>query len=169
MTFALKSALTTSALAASAFAAAVTFNPLTASASDFKFGIYLDKGQGGYKEVRSRAYGNKQFRRLFDGATPREVRPKHRLHRKLDRFGEPVCVNPQRISRRLHRQGWHDFHDLRIRRRALVFKAVRNNGLIYRLKIDKCSGYLLKANLAWGQYWSNLFSGQDYGYHNRRH
>ncbi len=167
-----------SAIAASAIAAAMIFNPMTASASDFKFGVYFDRTQDHaatykYQQVRHPANPNKQFRRLFDGPAPSarhlQRHKKRGLHRKFDRFGERVCASPRQIHRRLRRQGWFDFHDLRIRRRALIFKAVRNNGLIYRLKIDKCTGYLLKAKLAWGQYWAYLFGGDDYYGHDHGH
>ena len=72
-----------------------------------------------------------------------------------------VALQPAAVTRfdklaPVHRQGWQDFHDLRIRRKALVFKATRRNGLIYKLRVDRCSGTLLRAALDWGQYWSLL-------------
>ena len=130
-------------------------------------GAYRKQGQGD------------NLRRLFDGAAPQSMsksrkrsfgrsgrnRRDYRAMRKgryaYDIYDDEAvtCATPRQIHRRLLRQGWGQFHNLRIRPRVLAFKArQRHQGrasrdLTYNLRIDRCSGALLKAQLQWSDRW----------------
>ena len=55
------------------------------------------------------------------------------------------CVPHQEIRRALASEGWRDFHDLELRGDIAVLEARRPNGRPYNLKIDRCSGEIVKA------------------------
>ncbi len=82
---------------------------------------------------------------------PPPVRPRHagRRHGFGPGYAYPyrACLPRWKIRRKLRRQGWRDFHNLVIRRWAVKVNARRPNGLLYRLKIDRCRGVILKARL----------------------
>ena len=58
----------------------------------------------------------------------------------------PACAPRAEIRDRLIGQGWHDFHELDVRRRVAIVEARRPNGLPYRLTIDRCSGDIVSAD-----------------------
>jgi hypothetical protein len=61
------------------------------------------------------------------------------------RFAEG-CLPRREIRRRLHDQGWHGFHDIEILRSSARVSAQRSNGDLFRLKVDRCSGEVLRAD-----------------------
>ena len=63
------------------------------------------------------------------------------------------CRSPREIHRQMRRQGWRKFHNLRIRPTVLRFKARQRNGLTYNVKIDRCSGSLIKAKIQFQDRW----------------
>ena len=76
-----------------------------------------------------------------------------------------ACVPSHEIRRELNRDGWSDFRELELRDDAAIVMARRPNGQVYRLKIDRCSGQILRArplqehaggysSRRWAPYWS---------------
>lgn len=94
---------------------------------------------------------------------------KHRKHRQRQQSYDPVydgsadngnygsslkdgnyasrCLGRWQIEESLVQQGWRDFRGLELAPDVVGVTASRPNGLTYRLKIDKCSGVILAANL----------------------
>jgi hypothetical protein len=58
-----------------------------------------------------------------------------------------ACLNRWQIEDSLARQGWRGLHGLQLAPDTVGVTARRPNGLVYRLKIDKCSGVIIAANL----------------------
>ena len=94
---------------------------------------------------------NKQLNRSKKRRANRAGRRNH-LDYYEDDYGIS-CLSPRQIHRQLKRQGWRKFHNLRIRPTVLRFKARQRNGLTYHLKIDRCSGSLIKARLQLQDMW----------------
>jgi hypothetical protein len=63
------------------------------------------------------------------------------------RYGNTECLPRSEIQRRLLNEGWRDFHDLDFRDDVAVVRARRPSGDLYRLKVDRCSGDIVKAGL----------------------
>lgn len=57
------------------------------------------------------------------------------------------CLPRGEIKQRLVDGGWHDFFDLDIAGRSTRVKARRPNGDLFALKVDRCSGEVLRADL----------------------
>lgn len=57
------------------------------------------------------------------------------------------CLPRSEIRRRLVNEGWRDFHDLEFRDESAVVRARRPSGDLYRLKVDRCTGDIIKAAL----------------------
>jgi hypothetical protein len=57
------------------------------------------------------------------------------------------CLPRREIKRRLVDEGWHDFHDLDIARNVARVKARRPNGDLFVLKVDRCNGDVLHADV----------------------
>ncbi len=111
-----------------------------------------------------RRFGAADFRREF--SNPRDRARDRRRRQALPDLGRGMwqngCLAPRQIHRRLRRQGWWDFERLRVRPFVLKVRARRPNGLMYKLKVDRCTGVIVSAKLVWRQYWmSRLFR---YGY-----
>lgn len=62
------------------------------------------------------------------------------------RFAEG-CLPRREITRRLVDEGWRDFHDLDLSREAARVSARRPNGDLFRLKVDRCNGEVVRADL----------------------
>lgn len=75
------------------------------------------------------------------------AQPKHLRHG----YG---CVPRHVVRRRLIARGWRDFRRMRVRRRAVRVLASRPNGMVYRLRIDRCTGVILNARLL-RRHWRN--------------
>lgn len=57
------------------------------------------------------------------------------------------CLPHREIHRRLVEDGWHDFHDLEMRRNSALVNARRPNGDTFALKVDRCNGEVLRTDL----------------------
>lgn len=55
------------------------------------------------------------------------------------------CVPRHEIRRGLIRDGWSDFDDLELREGMAIVRARRPDGQPYRLRIDRCSGEIVRA------------------------
>ena len=53
----------------------------------------------------------------------------------------------RQIRHNLRRQGWFDFHNMKIRRGVIKINAQRADGCIFRLRIDRCTGAILRKRL----------------------
>jgi hypothetical protein len=66
------------------------------------------------------------------------------------------CLPRQEILRRLHENGWRDLHDAQPRGDVAAVTARRPDGLVYRLRVDRCSGVIVSARLVdHGQRWQS--------------
>lgn len=100
--------------------------------------------QSAYTDV---TYNERHYHRYFDGQRSKQHRFRQRHYN--DRG---YCVPPRRIYRRLSRLGFIEFFDLRLRPRVIKVKAVTRRGLTYALKIARCSGILIRAQLLFDDY-----------------
>lgn len=57
------------------------------------------------------------------------------------------CVPPRVIQDRLYRNGWYDVQEVNQRPGRVVLLARQDDGLLYRLSIDRCSGMVVNAHL----------------------
>lgn len=111
-------------------------------------------------KARQDQFGNRAFKRQFDGS-PRvrnhRFKRNHRPNGRRfggNRYWDNQCISPRRIHRRLVRQGWSDFHNLRLRRNQIRVKAYRPNGLLYNMRIQRCTGYIIRTQLDWSSVWN---------------
>ena len=74
-----------------------------------------------------------------------------------------TCLRPREVRHFLQRQGWRKFRRLRIGPFYIRTRAMRPNGLRYRLKIDRCTGVTVKAALIWRDY-QKLRKVRQYGW-----
>lgn len=70
---------------------------------------------------------------------PVYVEPRYRRH------AEPACAPRQVVMDRLRSEGWHDFHGVELREDAVIVEARQHNGRVFRLKVDRCTGEVLRA------------------------
>jgi len=56
------------------------------------------------------------------------------------------CLPRREITQRLIDEGWRDFHDLDLSRHSARVSARRPNGDLFRLKVDRCNGEVLRAD-----------------------
>lgn len=82
-----------------------------------------------------------------DGYDPRAYSGPRYTDRAADRYAElgPACIPRRAVRQRLASEGWGDFHDLEIRDRIALLRARRSDGRLYELKIDRCSGEVVRA------------------------
>lgn len=57
----------------------------------------------------------------------------------------PHCLPKAEIKHGLLREGWRDFHDPELREQVAWLNARRPSGRLFRIKIDRCTGEILKA------------------------
>ena len=126
-----------------------------------------------------KTYNRRSYNQFFDGAAPRKknramsrsrmqranrgrLRGRQNSRRRGYHYEDDFaksCVSPRQIHKRLHRQGWGNFHNLRLRPNVLIFKARQSrqgreaNDLTYNLRIDRCTGALIKAKLQRQDFW----------------
>jgi hypothetical protein len=62
------------------------------------------------------------------------------------RYGDR-CLPRSEIKRRLVEDGWHEFHDIDAQGSVARVKARRGNGDLFALRVDRCTGDILKAQL----------------------
>ncbi len=109
----------------------------------------------------------------YDGEREPYRRPRHYGAYEDERpYGEReegygrrfACLSKREIRKKLRRQGWSNFKDVRLKRDAVVFTAARPNGLVYRLRIDTCDGVILRAELLkrpYSPYWRRKTAHSD--------
>jgi len=104
------------------------------------------------------AYEDPRYRDLYAPEPPRVYRFEPRPYAAVPPPPAPVyrgddwraadgCLPRREITRRLLDQGWRDFHDLDLTRPAARVSARRPNGDLFRLKVDRCNGEVLRADL----------------------
>jgi hypothetical protein len=151
-------------LTATVLAAAVLLGACPAAAADLDYGYVPPPDKYGS------AYDDPRYRDLYGPEPPRAYRfeprpyvaappppgpiPPGRVY--PDRFAEwgpdpdwrfaEGCLPRREIRRRLHDEGWFDFHDLEIFRSVARVNARRPNGDLFRLKVDRCNGDILRAD-----------------------
>ena len=127
-----------------------------ASAANFNnlFGPNSTASNSMVVQVKSNGeqFGARGFKRHFDGSARPTIRNRNKRRFGNRRSFNSECVRPRRIHRRLVRQGWSDFHNLRIRRQNIRVKAYRNNGLLYNIKVHRCSGHIVSTQLDWSSF-----------------
>jgi hypothetical protein len=64
---------------------------------------------------------------------------------EADRYRGDRCVPRHEVKHRLRSEGWSDFHDLELRGDIAFVRARRPSGRLFELKIDRCSGDIVKA------------------------
>ena len=62
-------------------------------------------------------------------------------------YADGRCMQRWQIEDTLSRQGWKRFQGLELDPDVVGVTATRPNGLVYRLKIDRCSGIIISAYL----------------------
>lgn len=151
-------------LTAGLLAAAVTVgsNAVQAADLDYRTVPPPDRYSSAYEDPRyrdlygpePRVYSHSQAPRYYEPA-PHPVPPAY-VYRPGDRYADrgaddwrfaQGCVPRDEIKRRLIDSGWHDFHDLDVSTRATRVKARRPNGDVFALKVDRCNGEIIRADL----------------------
>ena len=74
------------------------------------------------------------------------------------------CLYPRQIRRKLRRQGWFGIHAVEIRPNAFKARAHRPNGMLFKLKVDRCSGHIIRAKPAFAGYGPG-HGNKGYGYY----
>ena len=102
------------------------------------------------------AYEDPRYRDLY-APEPRPPVPAPPAPVYRDRFTEwgprpdwrsaEGCLPRREITQRLVDEGWRDFHDLDLSREAARVSARRPNGDLFRLKVDRCNGEVVRADL----------------------
>lgn len=152
-------------LTASVLAAALLLGARPVAAAD------LDYGYGPGPDRYSSAYEDPRYRDLYAPEPPPAYRPAPGpyvavpppgpvppgyVYRGPDRFAEwgpddgrygAGCLPRHEIKRRLVDEGWRDFHDLDVARSVARVKARRPNGELFSLKVDRCSGEVVRADV----------------------
>ena len=141
-------------IAAAALATATFATGPTAQAADIQLGLTIG-GSNGQLHIGTGPYA--------------PIRPVHkRRHHGHAHVAPPYwhggCVRPRKIRRRLRRQGWWGIEPIRFRPHILVVRAHRPNGSLFKLKIDRCSGHIVKARLlaAGGHFRHDYWRGRPY-------
>jgi hypothetical protein len=146
-------------LSATLLAAAVAVTTLPAFAADLDYRVVPGPDRYGS------AYDDPRYRDLY-GPEPRvytyrpqPYEPRYEVPRVApvppgyvyrDRYAERYaegCLPRREIRRRLHEDGWTEFHDVELRGETARMQARRRNGDLFALKVDRCSGDVLKAEL----------------------
>lgn len=75
---------------------------------------------------------------------------------RVPRFDEPPrrryselphsCVPRGEAKRRLIADGWSDFHELELRGEVVLVRARRPSGRLFELRVDRCSGEIVRAD-----------------------
>ncbi|MEO0670999.1 MAG: hypothetical protein AAFU50_03015 [Pseudomonadota bacterium] len=68
--------------------------------------------------------------------------PRYGARRYSDYAGD--CLPRRVIIRRLLRKGWRAFTPVRLNRRVAVVEADNSNGDRYRLRVNRCSGHIIR-------------------------
>ncbi|MGE8941107.1 hypothetical protein ACO2I3_04275 [Leptospira interrogans] len=110
-----------------------------------------------YPPYGKQAYVENDNDEAYDDNKPRYVerydRGEYLRPMKPPRFNEytwsgyerPGCVPGGEIRRELIRDGWRDFRDAELRGGAALVTARRPNGEYYRLRVNRCTGEVVRA------------------------
>ena len=91
-------------------------------------------------------YEPRPYAQYEEAPPPRDTYGYLRPMRPRDYAGRAdTCMPHQEIRRSLAGEGWRDFRDVELRGEIAVVEARRPNGRPYHLKIDRCSGEIVKA------------------------
>jgi hypothetical protein len=150
-------------MAAAVMAVAVSVGSVTVRAADLDYDDVPppDRHSSAYEDPRYRdLYGPEPRRDYRFDPRPlppvppayvyRDLPPPHRVgewERRRDWREREACVPRHVIERRLSDEGWGEFHALDLGPGAAHVNARRPNGDLYRLKVDRCSGLLIRADL----------------------
>ena len=69
-----------------------------------------------------------------------------------------LCLTKHEIRRRLRRQGWRDFELVRTRADYAVIKARQIGGDLYRIRVDRCNGDVLRARVIDSSYYGDSYA-----------
>ncbi|MEZ5775605.1 MAG: hypothetical protein R3D33_13120 [Hyphomicrobiaceae bacterium] len=146
---------------AAALAVACAVGAAKAPAADLGYGYPVDQtyedggyGAGGgycsgagcdtaerYGSADYEEYGEQYGENGYGGTTRRTARHEAWRTRRQD------CIRRFDIEDNLLRQGWRDIGGFVVEADTLGLTARRPNGLVYRLRIDRCSGVIIAASL----------------------
>ena len=73
-----------------------------------------------------------------------------------------ICLTKYQIRRKLKRQGWRHFELIRARPTVAVLKARQLGGDLYKIRVDRCSGDVLRARVI------DSYRGDTYAYRRTR-
>ncbi|MGE0697908.1 MAG: hypothetical protein AB7O57_02315 [Hyphomicrobiaceae bacterium] len=154
-------------LTATLLAAAVLLGARPLAAADLDYGYVPppDRYASAYEDPRyrdlyapepSRGYRYEPRPYVAVPPPPAPVPPGY-VYRQHDRFAEwgpgenwryaEGCLPRHAIKRRLVDEGWRDFHDLDVAHNIARVKARRPNGDLFELKVDRCNGEVVRADL----------------------
>ncbi len=94
-----------------------------------------------YAEPRREYHEPREHRKRYGYLAP--MNPPHSSHYG-DRY-DPQCLPRAEIRRGLVNEGWRDFHELELQGQLALINARRPNGQLYALRIDRCSGDIVRA------------------------
>ncbi len=154
----------TLSLSAGVIAAALALAAGSATAADLDYGRVPppDRYGSAYDDPRYRdLYGPEPARPYAYAPEPYAPRRDHRYDERpsgplppgfvyRDRFAgdyDERCLPRHVIKKRLHREGWSNFQDIDLRGDVARVEARRENGDLFKLKVDRCTGDILKAEL----------------------
>ena len=145
--------------AASAFAATVLTAAAPASAKDLDFSFAI-AGPNGYVQIGAQGHGKYGYGKK--GKRGYGYKRGHGYEYDGRGYGNPYgnlakaraygyCLYPDQIRQKLHYQGWRGFRVVRV---GHAYAAVRSHryGTPYRLRVDRCTGYVAKATPLYGLY-----------------
>ena len=139
--------------------------------------LYGPDDERDVRKPRNKDYGRRSHVEydIFRGPRPRDVdrrygydrharhdRPYHDYGRQhYGRFAiAPHCVPRRLVMRRLFRDGWHEFHGLQLHGPKARVRARSDDGRLFALTIDRCSGEIVAAH--------QVEYRHTNGYHDRR-
>lgn len=153
-------------LSASVLAAAVLVatGPVGAADLDYRYVPPPDRFSSAYEDPRYRDLYAPEPPRAYSYAprpyepAPHPVPPGYVYRDRVpDRYSDwderrdwreaQGCVPRHEIKRRLVEDGWSEFHDLELGGSVARVRARRPNGDLFALKVDRCTGEVVKAHL----------------------
>ena len=100
----------------------------------------LPRNRSSYRSTRSYSYSSSREQRC--------LRPYDSTHQHTsNEYYSDVCLSKYQIRRKLKRQGWRGFELIRANRRIAVITARQIGGDRYKLRVDRCSGEVLRARV----------------------
>lgn len=153
-----------SLLVAGILSVVLTTGAATSNAADLDYGRIPSDRYGAYDDPRYRdLYGpSARHEPPYYRPAPPAPLPPATVYREPGIYGpEPRrysqapddwrdrngCLPREEVRRRLVEDGWRDFHDLEVRTSHARVRARRPNGDVFDLKVDRCSGEVVDAQL----------------------